>query len=241
MKRIDNAELKAKILDHLADLYKIKEVREAGHLSSYITCRTRSFLDLQATAEPTEQEVMLFALGYGLQDVITPKDATAPVIERSGITYRPDMILSNRLNEIKTTRKSAKYHYMDDGLPVTWLDYMMGGCYITEKTEYDLIILYMMGNYSPPFPQIYTETIQFDKEEIEENWQKILAQKTVLDDALITGTPPEPFQHCYLWECKYCRYKLICETIARASGEAMSEEQLLNEMAHQEEDLKLWD
>lgn len=234
MKRIDNPELKRRILDHLADLYKIKEVREEGHLSSYITCRTRSFLDQKQTTEPTEQEVMLFSLGYGLQDVLTPPDATAPVITRDGITYRPDMILSNRLNEIKTTRKSAKYHYMDDSLPVTWVDYMMGGCYMMDKTEYDLIILYMMGAYSPPFPQIYAETIQFDKEELEDNWKKILTRKAVLDTMLISGTPPEPFKHCYEWECKYCRYQLVCQTIARANGATMNEEQL-------EEDKSLWD
>ncbi len=114
MKRIDSPELKHKMLDHLADLYKIKDVRESNHLSSYVTCRTKSFLDQKQTTEPTEQEVMLFALGYGLQDVLTPPDANAPVIEKAGIIYRPDMILASRLSEIKTTRKSAKYHYLDD-------------------------------------------------------------------------------------------------------------------------------
>jgi len=234
MKRIDNPELKRKILDHLASLYKIKEVRESNHLSSYITCRTKSFLDQKQTAEPTDQEVMLFALGYGLQDVLTPKDATAPVIEKNGIIYRPDMILSNRLNEIKTTRKSAKYHFMEDSLPVTWVDYMMGGCYMMERTEYDLIILYMMGNYSPPFPEIYAETVQFDKEELELNWRMIIDYKSVLDGATAKGVPPEPFKHCYDWECKYCRYKLVCQTIAQTTGQVMSEEQL-------EEERKLWD
>jgi len=233
MKRIDNPELKRKILVHLADLYKIKEVRESNHLSSYITCRTRSFLDQKGTAEPTDEEVMLFALGYGLQDVLTPKDANAPVIERNGIIYSPDMILSTRLNEIKTTRKSAKYHYLDDSLPPTWVDYMMGGCYMMDRTEYDLIILYMMGSYSPPFPDIYAETEQFHSLELYENWNKILGQKAVLDKALATGTPPEPFKNCYDWECKYCRYKLVCQTLARASGAPMSDEQL-------EEEKKLW-
>ena len=234
MKRIDNPELKRKILDHLSDLYKIKEVRESNHLSSYITCRTRSFLDQKGTAEPTDQEVMLFSLGYALQDVLTPKDAEAPVINKEGIIYRPDMILSNRLNEIKTTRKSAKYHYMDDSLPVTWMDYMMGGCYMMERTEYDLIILYLMGNYSPPFPEVYAETIQFDKNELNDNWQKILGNKEVLDKASADGVPPEPFKHCHDWECKFCRYKLVCETLARTEEVTMNEEQL-------EEDKSLWD
>lgn len=233
MNRVDNMELKRKILAHLADLYKIKEVRETGHLSSYISCRTKSFLDHQGTTEPTDEEVLLFSLGYGLQDVLTPKDATAPVIEKHGITYRPDMILSNRLNEIKTTRKSAKYHFLDDSLPVTWVDYMLGGCYMAGTNEYDLIILYMMGNYSPPFPDIYAETIYFEHKEIESNWRKIMANKAVLDKAIADGVPPEPFKNCYDWECKLCRYKLVCQSLARTSEAKLGEEQL-------EEDKKLW-
>ncbi len=226
--------MKRKILDHLADLYKIKEVRESNHLSSYVTCRTRSFLDQKQTAEPTDQEVMLFSLGYALQDVLTPPDANAPLIDKHGILYRPDMILSNRLNEVKTTRKSAKYHFMDDALPVTWVEYMLGGCYMAEKVEYDLIILYMMGDYSPPFPQVYAETIRFDLLEIEDNWLKLVANKEVLDSALASGIPPEPFLNCYDWECKYCRYNLVCQTIAKTTGSGLSEEQI-------EEDKKLWD
>jgi len=233
MKRVDNPELKRKILQHLSELYKIKEVRESGHLSSYITCRTKSFLDSQGTAEPTDEEVMLFALGYGLQDVLTPKDARTPVIFRDGISYRPDMILSTRLNEIKTTRKSAKYHFMEDSLPVTWIDYMMGGCYMADTNEYDLIILYLMGDYSPPMPDIYAETIYYEQDEIESNWQKILANKAVLDKAIADKVPPEPFKNCYDWECRLCRYKLVCQSLARTSEVKLSEEQI-------EEDKKLW-
>ena len=147
MRRVDNPELKRKVLDHLADLYGIREVREPNHLSSYVYCRTKGFLDQKAASQSNDEEVMLFALGYALQDVLTPKDANAPLVEKHGIMYRPDMILSSRQNEIKTTRRSAKNHYMDEYLPQTWLDYMMGGCYMMETNEYDLIVLYMMGNY----------------------------------------------------------------------------------------------
>lgn len=234
MLRKDNPELKRKILTHLSDLYKIKEVREHGHLSSYVTCRTKSFLDSQGASEPTDEEVLLFSLGYGLQDVLTPKDATAPVITKDGITYRPDLILSARLNEIKTTRKSAKYHFTDDSLPVTWVDYMLGGCYMADTNEYDLIILYLMGNYSPPFPDIYAETIYYEQDEIDANWQKILANKGVLDKAITYKVPPEPYKNCYDWECRFCRYKLICQSLARIQDVSISDEQL-------EKDKELWD
>lgn len=218
MRRVDNPELKRKVLDHLANLYHIKEIREPNHLSSYVYCRTRCFLDQKQAAQPNDEEVMLFALGYGLQDVLTPKDANAPLIEKFGITYRPDMILSFRQNEIKTTRKSARNHYLDEYIPQTWLDYMMGGCYMMETKEYDLIVLYMMGDYKPPTPQIYCDTFYFDSVELDANWQKIIANKKVLDDAIASGKPPVPFQNCYDWECKHCRYTLVCNTIATAMG-----------------------
>jgi len=220
LKRVDNPELSRKILNHLADLYKIKEIREPNHLSSYVYCRTKGFLDQKQAIEPTDEEVMLFALGYGLQDVLTPKDATAEVHEFEGIMYRPDMTITRadveRLQELKTTRKSAKQHYLDDYIPLTWLAYMMGGCKIRGTNQYDLIVLYMMGNYSPPFPQIYADTFYFTNEEIEDNWLIIQYNKGVLDYALAKNKPPTPFQHCYDWECKNCRYKLVCEVLARA-------------------------
>lgn len=212
MKRVDNPELKRKVLDHLASLYNIREVREPNHLSSYILCRTKTFLDQKQAAQPNDEEVMLFALGYGLQDVLTPKEADAPLINVSGIIYRPDMILSTRLNEIKTTRKNVKNHYIDEYIPQTWLDYMKGGCIMMGAKEYDLIVLYIVPC------QLYCDTFYFTEAELQENWEKILRNQKVLDDALKSGKPPTPFQHCYDWECKHCRYQLVCNTIAKAMG-----------------------
>ena len=57
-----------------------------------------------------------------------------------------------------------------------------------------------------------------DEEEIEENWKNIIKRKTILDDSLKTGNPPTPFQYCFDWECKNCRFKLICETLVSSLG-----------------------
>ena len=224
MIRLDNSELKRKILNYLADSYKIKEIREPNHLSSYVYCRTKGFFDQKQAIEPTDEEVLLFALGYGLQDVLTPKSMQAPVYNIDGVIYRPDMSFTlaasevENLIELKTTRRSAKYHNAE--LPETWLDYMKGGAKLRGVLEYDLIILYMMGNYSPPFPQLYAETITFEPEEIEENWLKLLARKKVMDNALLRNIPPTSYAHCYEWECKYCRYKLVCESRINARTES---------------------
>lgn len=220
MKRIDNPELKRRILDHLAELYNIKERREPNHLSSYVYCRTKGFFDQKQTAEPTDEEVMMFALGYGLQDVLTPRNAAAPVYNKHGVIYRPDMSFSiptaevEQLVELKTTRKSAKFHYLDEHIPETWMEYMKGGCYIQGTNRYDLAVLYMMGNYSPPFPDIYCDTFEFTQKELDENWLEIMNRKMVLDTALSSSQLPEPFKNCRDWECKYCRYLMVCQTLA---------------------------
>lgn len=231
MNRVDNPELTRHVLNHLANLYNIKEVREPNHLSSYVYCRTRGFFDQKQAIEPTDEEVMLFAIGYGLQDVLTPVDAKAPVLEKFGIIYRPDMIIA-RLTELKTTRKSAKSHYVDESVTVTWLEYMKGGCYIQSSNEYDLIVLYMMGNYSPPFPQIYCDTFTFTDEEIADNWTTIMERKAVMDRALATSQAPVPFDNCRDWECKFCRYKLVCETMTQFKEDIFQQG---------EEEKKLWD
>lgn len=260
MERKDNPELQRRVLNHLAAQYRISEVREPNHLSSYIGCRTKTFFDQHQAIMLTDQEVMLFAIGYGLQDVLTPKNARAEVWEFEGVIYRPDMTFSAGtdtqelpfgtinspvaavsnipldLTELKTTRKSAKHHYLDDAIPPTWLSYMKGGCKIAHTDKYDLIVLYMMGNYAPPFPQIYCDTFFFTQEEIDENWAIIKDNKSVLDEALKSGNPPNPFQHCFDWECTYCRYKMMCEQLCKVLHipNKLQERQI-------QEDLKLWE
>lgn len=219
MKRTENPELQQRAISWLANRYKIREVREPNHLSTFIYCRTRAFFDQNKGIEPTDEEVMLFAIGYGLQDVLAPPDSAAPVYEYEGIIYRPDItfttVNAEQLIEVKTTRRSAKKHYNDEAVSDSWLEYMLGGCKIRGVKTYDLIVLYLMGNYSPPFPQLYADTLEFTSEEIELNWTEIISRKVVLDTALETGTMPTPYEHCKSWECGYCKYKLVCEVITR--------------------------
>jgi len=224
------------MLKYLADKYKILEVREPNHLSSYVSCLTKQFWNQTQASEPSEEELMLFALGYGLQDVLTPKDTVPPYVEKYGIIYRPDFLIPRnsieRLTELKTTRKSAKNHWSDEQLPSTWLAYMKGGCFIKDTNQYDLVILYMMGAYSPPFPQIMADTFTFSDEEIADNWSWLKPRVEVLQKSLSDNIPPEPFKYCFDWECKFCRCKMLCDTISRMTNPPS--------VRNIEEDLKLW-
>jgi len=239
MNRVDNPELDRLILTHLADLYKIKEKREGIHLSTLVYCLTRSFFDQVAPIEPTDEEVMLYALGLGLQDVLTPKEAERPVYEKDGITFSPDFVLNitppellpvyddvdSHLHtitvkqatyaELKTTRMSSN----KEDLPETWLEYIEGGCYMRGINKYELSVLYMLGNYRPPFPTIHSETLVFEEEELKSNWEYLLLRKEIYEEALADNKPPYPFSWCKDWECKYCRYKLQCQAIEMVAKE----------------------
>jgi len=219
MIKTDNPELSRLILNHLSDKYKLKQPREGIHLSTLVYCLTRSYLDRQHNIEPTDEELMLFALGYGLQDVLTPPDATTPTLEMDGIVYRPDMLLAYPgskdagLVEVKTTRKSSK----TDDLPDTWLEYIMGGCHFRNTTTYDLVILYLMGNYAPPFPRMVSYRLEFSQKELDENCRYLTTRRDVYQSHLADNTPPTPRIWCKVWECKNCRYNLQCDAITMLS------------------------
>lgn len=231
MEKIENPELSRLILDHLADLYNIKRKREGIHLSTLIYCLTRSFFDQLAPVEPTDEEVMLFSLGYGLQDVLTPGQAETPVYDKDGITFSPDFTLRVegtlpkstrgaptvplRLVELKTTRMSSG----KEDFPETWLEYIMGGCYMQGINEYELSVLHMLGNYKPPFPQIKSYKLIFTAEELDDNWKYLLGRKAIYEAALADNQPPVPFTYCKEWECKNCRYKMQCQAIEMTAKE----------------------
>jgi len=213
MERIEDPELSREILNHLADLYGIYTKREGIHLSTLTGCITRSFFDQTIQTKPTDEEVMLFALGYGLQDVLTPKQAIRIEYSLDGVTFSPDfqiVIGGDRTVEIKTTRASSD----KPDFPEPWLVYIKGGCYILKIKEYSLSILHMMGNWKPPFPKIASWKLKFTEEELLENWEYIIARKDVYEEALILRIPPTPYKYCYEWECPKCRYKMQCEAIS---------------------------
>jgi hypothetical protein len=212
MKISENRELTRLMIDHMANLYGIREKREGIHLSTLIYCLKRQQMDAgEHTIVPTDEEVMLFAIGWGLQDVMTPKSAETPTLEKDGIIYRPDLFfaLEDMLCEIKTTRMSAKKMNSHD-FPVTWLKYMMGGCFITERNTYDLSVLCLMGYYNPPFPILQSYHFEFDDMELVDNWAWLQSRYTIYTEALASGEKLPPYIYADKFECKNCRYSMIC-------------------------------
>ena len=219
MQTVEDPQLVKAAFEHLDKLYSISRKREGIHLSTVVYCITSSYYEMSLNdVGPTPQEVLLFALGYGLQDILTPEPAVLEVMQKDGITYSPDYMLkfkdAHDLYELKTTRMSASKGDAHE-FPETWVEYMKGGCFIQNVNEYRLVVLYMMGNWKPPFPDIKGYHFTFTREELEDNWGRLLERKLVLEEALANDPPgpPTPKKWCKDWECKYCRYKVICDAV----------------------------
>ena len=227
MRRIPNPELDFLVLNHLAEKYQLNQMRQAGefHLSTGVYCLTKAFFDAKAPVLPTETEIMLFAVGLGLQDILTPSSASTPVFEKDGVIYRPDFVLmlgDEEYHELKTTRMSLKT--LLENLPETWVEYIAGGCYMRDVLTYNLSTLLLMGSYAPPFPKIYSETLEFVPDELQANWDRILRRKVVYDAAMLNDKCPAPFKYCKDWECKNCRYKLQCDVVVKLETRKQAEE-----------------
>ena len=212
MKRVLNPELDRIILDALATRYKLREKRVGIHLSTLNYCLTKGYLDLRHPIEPTDTELLNFATGYGLQETMFPA-TDDNIFIKDEVIYRPDGILPlkiqdvEQLVEIKSTRAGVK-RYQEGDLPETWVTYMKGGCCIRGTQSYNLSVIYLAER---PSAMIISETVYFDADEIEANWQWVLKRRDLYKEALETETVPLPFVTAPKWMCSNCRYRTICD------------------------------
>ncbi len=212
MRREYNPELDNVILEHLTEKYKLAYHRSETdcHLSTYNGCLTKAFWEARAPVDPTPKECMFFAVGLGLQDLLTPDSAETPLFEKDGITFRPDYMMKlykDEYHELKTTRLGEKR--IMEALPKSWIKYMEGGCWIRGLKHYHLTALLLIP------ARLWSETIYFDEIELEDNWQEVLERKAIVDAAFTDNIPPVPFDYNLgEWECKECRYRTLCDAVA---------------------------
>lgn len=240
MDRVENPQIIRQALNNLQAGYQDDSRRDCIHLTDLIYCLTRSWFDKRYPLPPTDEEVLLFALGWGLQKVLVPEDQEAEEIICDGIHLSPDfMSIGGVLAELKTTRQSSRRkneskQYEPSPFSESWVEQMKGYCYAQKLVDYgpgsrmlelgssyDLLVLHMMGNYAPPFPSLVGWRVTFTPEELKEFWTYMLERKVILDAAIETEMPPDPFTANKEWECGNCRYASRCQllVIAKEEGE----------------------
>jgi hypothetical protein len=165
---------------------------------------------------PTDDEVLRFSIGLGLERVIIQYTATRvePLTvhedgcdgDPCGCTptiLSPDFILDNVHSELKTTRWGK-----DHELSETWIKQVLAYCYATDHAVYNLTVLHIIQAVLRGY------RLFFDREEIEENWGWMMYRKEILLRALEVGEAPKEFTFNEEWECNGCRYRLRCDLAA---------------------------
>src|SRR3990167_10345147 len=99
---------RAELLQRIKERYKLQGQHRAGtHLSDLIYCLTKSYWKKTVGVVLTDSEVLLFAVGLGLETVLLENvDDThrpEPVV-LDGIVLSPDYISDGTLGELKSTR-----------------------------------------------------------------------------------------------------------------------------------------
>ena len=210
MELVTNPGLSTQVLELLKQEYE--QEKPLPHLVEVIYCLTRSYYDRIDPILPNEREVLLFSLGWGLERLLLKEQRKAVAGVLEGINYSPDFIAFTDLPaELKTTRMSVNRIKVAADLPITWQRQILGYMKCMGTTEYELAVLYLMGNYRPPFPQIVSYRLSASQAEIDDNWRWIQTRKTIFLNAVeMKVVPPAPL-FAESWECQNCRYSIRCE------------------------------
>jgi hypothetical protein len=204
MQVIEDPTLNQSIIDILVEEYKMMEPRDGIHSSDLIYCLTKSFYNKVSYLPPSQDEVMRFSIGLGLERVIIQHSATrVDPLTVDGVILSPDFLLMNIHSELKTTRWAVGHE-----IPEGWLKQVMNYCYATGHLFYNLAILHIIPAV------LKTYRLFFDEQEIEENWGTMLMRKEILVEALESGEAPRAYQWNEDWECNGCRYNLRCQLAA---------------------------
>lgn len=201
------------------------------HLTELIYCLTKSYMNRFGPASgkpeafmPTDQSVMLWLLGEKLEDILLESHKTSLHGMTDGISWESDVVLTDSgvTGEMKTTRKSTKnFPFRNGQLDVStgWIKQLLGYMYTNALTKMAYIVWFLMGNYSPPFPELKVYEVEATWAEISENWQWVLWRKQQYEMWIERAELPTPFQYNLdapdgggaSWECDYCQYRLICD------------------------------
>jgi len=226
-------ELTEQILAHIKARVNVE--RDGTHLSDLLYCNHKVILRKRGESPPiSDDQAILFFTGHAFQYLLCPKpeaismmgeqvekefieyfaDKSPKSYEIDGILLTPDIEdykFGNTLlplGELKTTRANMKYFKPEENKQ--YLEQLMGYCLAKKLTEGALIILFLMGSYSPPFPQLGCWQCEFTQEEIDDKWKEFLWRKAIIERSFKSGEWPVEFHQAFQKECSYCEVFDLC-------------------------------
>lgn len=159
----ENPQLKNELLDRLR--VKYGGVRpEYPHLSDLLGCLTKSYYNQKQFINNTEQELLYFSIGFGLEKVILRDEEpdeeynclianSPPMVQLDGVYLTPDYVATaGGQLDLKSTRMYADKDTGQPkrGFPDTWMEQFMGYAWLehVQKVELDENGLHDLESYS---------------------------------------------------------------------------------------------
>ncbi len=240
MQITEDSELRKKAIAALVSEYKMDQQRPETHQSELSYCLTKAYWNVVDPEPPTEKEVLLFSIGFGMERVLLSKEGTPAELEVDGIRCSLDTVDLFGPSDLKTTRLRATgrtYCLICNDPYRGHSQRTHGHSYQRSEPEqfvwpegwkrqfaaYRRVLnIYAERNGEPVGftfgaivmhlvePEMTAWRIVYTREELEENWARLLTRRDWLE-SMIAAQNPEPFQTNEDWECKNCRYLLRCQ------------------------------
>lgn len=230
-------DLRVALLNRVRTEYMIGQQREGLHVSSLIYCLSKALYEATDPLPPTDREVELWSIGFGLERVFLPGLQEEP-LEMDGITGTPDFTLGI-LSDLKSTRMApgssagcaecgepyrghtvittghayVKAPALPFEIPEGWRRQFMAYRWMKNQAgepeyEFAVSIIHLIQ------PLLQVLRLIFTHNELVENWQWILMRADQYL-SMKAANDPQPFLHMNEWECgagtaNQCQYYLRC-------------------------------
>ena len=236
MKIESNPDLRLRALEAIRVEYGISAQRPGLHQSELSYCLTKSYWNKTDYTPPDDKAAVMFAIGFAMERVLLERSHPDP-IEIDGITMSLDSLTAFEMPvDLKTTRKGSEtsggcgvcgepykgHSWASNGhkyvkgemvpfeMPEGWkrqaaaYRYALNRHRIQSSYDFHFLVIHLVEADATAW------TVTFTPQELEDNWNRLLQRKKLLQTMLDKGDPA-PFTTNEDWECEHCPYLLRCQ------------------------------
>lgn len=240
MEIVEDAQFREELLEKIRE--REFSERTGVHMSDLNYCLNKQALRKFKPREDTDQEILIYSIGWATQRWLTSMDEDEPSKEVDGILVTCDALYSHKSNvramfvpwELKATYQSSSRPIIDN---IHWIRQIMAQCYTQGTTQAYLSRFELMGNWKMrPLkgateaekrnfkferPTLHAYKLTFTQEELDKNWAWFKGRRELYVEMLETkellpkviALPPNGS-----WECSYCGYKEKCDDASSKSA-----------------------
>jgi hypothetical protein len=216
MKITPNAPFREKLLKQIAER-EFKE-RTGVHCSDLIYCPQKQAFRRLYPESPSDDDLLLFSLGWATQRWLTGELEDEVPIEQDGIIVTMDCMDGDNPWELKCTFQSSERPIEEN---IGWIRQIMAQCHVAQTSQAYLSRLCVMGNWKSVFgkkedkslpenrkPTLGAYLLEFTPQELEANWNWLIKRRELFLKVLESGMPLARRQVLEQdeWQCARCTF-----------------------------------